>query len=329
MLKHLDGLNEEKRKIIACKDNILVTANPGTGKTKLLAHKYIDLVANGASPEKIICLTFTKKAKKELENRIMDLIEKSGTQFDLSKLNVATSHSFALDHLDQDDIISTNLLRYSIYKYLKENEVLIYGDEYLINTIVPKMENLLRYLKSFGIMPSNIDVKKVKALLTGNDKYEKEELDKFAEYFLEIFKHYEKAKEGRGMDYADLLIEFLKLKNPPIFDYVLVDELQDVNKMEADIALKYANKFVAVGDKKQAIFGFQGGSIINFKKFVAEFPKLWRSKNAIAFPKIYLWLSWQKLDKKAARKVVWLWAELKLCSIKKFCGVKSKDFWPN
>ena len=68
-------------------------------------------------------------------------------------------------------------------------------------------------------------------------------------------------------DYSDLLIRFLELQNPPLFEFVLVDELQDVNKMEAEIALKSGKQFFAVGDKKQAIFGFQGGSIINFEMF--------------------------------------------------------------
>ena len=67
--------------------------------------------------------------------------------------------------------------------------------------------------------------------------------------------------------YNDILINFLQIKTPPVFKYVLIDELQDVNDMEADIALKSGVNFMAVGDKKQAIFGFQGGSILNFKKF--------------------------------------------------------------
>ncbi len=48
---------------------------------------------------------------------------------------------------------------------------------------------------------------------------------------------------------------------------MLVDELQDVNRMEAEIAIRSGRQFFAVGDKKQAIFGFQGGSILNFAMF--------------------------------------------------------------
>ena len=59
------------------------------------------------------------------------------------------------------------------------------------------------------------------------------------------------------MDYADILLKFLKLNKISKYKYVLVDELQDVNKIEAEIALKSGDNFIAVGDKKQAIFGFQ------------------------------------------------------------------------
>jgi DNA helicase II / ATP-dependent DNA helicase PcrA len=261
------SLNKEKQQIIEQDGNVLVTANPGTGKTRLLAYRYTDLIKKGISPDDILCLTFTDKAKREMERRILEVVEKKKIKLDVSKLNVYTFHSYALDNIEDNEILSTNLLRYAIFDYLKKNEVLNYGDEYLIDTIVPKMENLLRYLKSYGIMPYDINIKEVKLLLEEDKKNTKEELDKFAEYFIEIFKYYEEIKNKRGVDYSDLLIKFLKIKEIPQFEYVLVDELQDVNVMEADIALRSGKNVVAVGDKKQAIFGFQGGSILNFEKF--------------------------------------------------------------
>ena len=260
-------INKEKQEIIKQKGNILVTANPGTGKTLLLAHKYISLLENGLNPAQILCLTFTDKAKREMEERIIKLIKECGISVDLSKLNIFTFHSYALNNLGSGDIISANLLRFSIFRYLKENEILAYGDPYLIDTVVPKMENLIRYLKSFGITPDQIDIDKAKSHLVDHPTIGRKELEKFVEDFVEVFKHYESIKISKGVDYSDLLIKFLELQNPPLFEFVLIDELQDVNKMEAEIALKSGKQFFAVGDKKQAIFGFQGGSIINFEMF--------------------------------------------------------------
>ena len=258
-------------KILSTSGNILITANPGTGKTYLLAKKYSHLIKNGVPENEILCLTFTNKAKREMEERITRVLEEEKVKIDLSKLNVYTFHSYALDYLDEGEIISTNLLRFVIYEYLKEKEVFNYGDERLVAVVVPRLENLMRYLKSYGITPDKIDKKKTKALIKeyerSSDTIDKAALEKFLEYFVEIFALYEKEKERKGIDYADLLINFLKLKNRPHFKHVLVDELQDVNSLEAQIALESGDTFFAVGDKKQAIFGFQGGSIENFELF--------------------------------------------------------------
>ena len=125
-------------------------------------------------------------------------------------------------------------------------------------------------------MPENINVKETKKLLEdfqrSKDTIEKHELEKFFEYFAEIFILYEKEKERKGIDYADLLINFKKIKDKPQYKFVLIDELQDVNRLEAEIALDSGKTFFAVGDKKQAIFGFQGGSIENFALFKQKKP---------------------------------------------------------
>lgn len=263
---HFD-LNSEKKAILAKKGSILVVANPGTGKTKLLAHKFLDLVKSGIKVEDILCLTFTRKAKKEMEDRILKSLKENN--FESSKLNVFTFHSYALDGIEEDDIVSSDLLRFNIYEYLLENEVFVYPDDYLLENIVPKLENAIRYIKNYGVLPSQIKPEETKALIEELKKGKKvtcskEQLDVYFDHFLNIFNNYEENKTGS--DYTDILINFLKIKMDK-FKWVLVDELQDVNNLEAKIALKSGENFFTVGDKKQAIFGFQGGSISNFELF--------------------------------------------------------------
>jgi DNA helicase II / ATP-dependent DNA helicase PcrA len=260
-------INQEKKEIINCPGNVLVTANPGTGKTLLLAYKYATLIDHGISPDQILCLTFTRKARKEMEDRITKILKEKNIPIDVSELYIHTFHSFALDTIEEADLVSTNLLRYTIYRYLRDHNTLNYSEGYLLSTIVPKMENLIRYLKSFGITSDMIDTESVKPFITAFKQYTKEELEQFLEEFVQIFQYYEQVKGSMGLDYSDMLIDFLKQHNTPSFQYVLVDELQDVNRMEADIALQSGDTFIAVGDQKQAIFGFQGGSILNFEKF--------------------------------------------------------------
>ncbi|MBR9701834.1 ATP-dependent helicase [Candidatus Pacearchaeota archaeon] len=262
-----EKLNNEKIKIIEQDGNVLVTANPGTGKTLLLTFKYLNLIENGTNPEDILCLTFTTKAKKELEDRLLKEIKERKLDVNPSNVRVYTFHSFALENGEEDNIVSSNLLRYAIYEFFKQKEILTYGDQYLLDTIVPKMENLLRYLKSYGISPEDVSIEEVKKFIEADKKNTKEEIDKFAEYFIETYKFYEEIKSSRGIDYSDMLLNFLNKKEVPVFKYVLVDEMQDVNQVEAKIALRCAKNFVAVGDKKQAIMGFQGGSVSNLKLF--------------------------------------------------------------
>lgn len=263
-------LNKEKIDILKEKGSALVIANPGTGKTKLLAHKFIDLINEGHSPEDILCLTFTRKAKAEMEERIVKLLQENNFEIDFSKLNIYTFHSYAMDYLDDEDIVSSDLLRFNIFEYVLEKEVFTYNEDYLISDIIPKIENSLRYVKNYGILPNNINIEKVESNLEDLKKgkitkYTKEELVNYLKHFNNIFKQYEKNK--KGLDYTDVLINFLNIKNFDKFKFVLIDELQDVNNLEAQIALKSGEKFFAVGDKKQAIFGFQGGSITNFEHF--------------------------------------------------------------
>jgi len=259
-------LNKEKQDILNINGNILIKANPGTGKTHLLSHKYLELLKHGIKPEDTLCLTFTHKAKAEMESRIIKMIKSNSLDIDLSLINIHTFHSFALDNLENRTMVTNNLLRYSLLRYLKDNQKLNYSNDYLNDTIVPGIEKHIRFIKSFGIMPDDIDIKKVKKIIDNDDNIANE-YKNYIDVFLDAYKYYEDFKSELGIDYADMLINFLELKNKPKFKHVLVDELQDVNKIEADIALSICDEYFAVGDSKQAIFGFQGGSIANFKKF--------------------------------------------------------------
>ena len=263
------SLNLEKLRILDLKGNVLVVANPGTGKTLLLAHRYAQLVRDGVKSEEILCLTYTNKAEDEMRQAIGKALLESGVQFDFSKIKVRNFHSYAMEEIGEQERISNDLLRYAIYKHLTENRILNYEGEYLTSTIIPKIEDSVRFLKSFGVMPDDIDLRQVQGLLTDYKTQTKEEMDKYAEAYLDIFRKYESAKSGRGVDYADMLLEFMRMRVKPRFEHVLVDELQDVSDIEAEIALQSCKTFFVVGDKKQAIFAFQGGSILNFKKFEA------------------------------------------------------------
>ena len=158
-------LSQEQQDIIKSENDTIVVSNPGTGKTTTLALKVIDLIENGVKPEKILCITFTEKAKKEMFEKIFEMAKDKFSDSEIMKINIHTFHSFAFNYLQDagivtGDVIGNNAMRFSILKSFDERNAFNYGKDYLISTIVPKTENAIRYIKSFGITPDKIDIDK-------------------------------------------------------------------------------------------------------------------------------------------------------------------------
>lgn len=267
----------EQDEIIHSSGNTIVISNPGTGKTTTLSLKVVKLLENGLNPENILCITFTEKAKKEMFEKIFQMAKAKFSDSDIMKLNIHTFHSFAYNYLLDSglitgDIVGNNVMRYSILRSFEENNAFNYSKDYLISTIVPKTENAIRYIKSFGITPDMIQIESVNSLIEKMDidydktSYTLQELKAFLNYFVSAYNKYENSKQG-AIDYSDMLLLFVNNFKGKKFDYVLVDEMQDMNDIEAKIAQRVGNNIFLVGDAKQAIFGFQGGSIKNFQEF--------------------------------------------------------------
>jgi len=267
--------SQEQKEIIDSGKNTLVVSNPGTGKTTTLSLKVIKLLENGVKPENILCITFTEKAKKEMYDKILEMRGKF-TVADVMNLNIHTFHSFAYHYLVDSgqisgDMVGNNALRYSILRSFEKNKVFAYPKQYIIDTMVPKTENAIRYIKSFGITPDKIDLKSVNVLVEKmydaiNTSYALDEVKAYLKYLVEAYKNYEDSKNDT-VDFSDMLLMFVDKFKGKKYDYVLVDEMQDMNDLQARIAQMVGNTIFLVGDAKQAIFGFQGGSIKNFQKF--------------------------------------------------------------
>ena len=270
-------LSKEQQEIIDSKKDTIVVSNPGTGKTTTLSLKVLKLLDEKVNPEDILCITFTEKAKKEMFDAIYEKGKGKFSDAEIMKINIHTFHSFAYNYLldagmISGDIVGNNLMRFSILNSFEKNQALNYGKEYIISEIVPKTENSIRYIKSFGLTPDKIDIKKATTTLEKifdekSSTYTMNELKAFLKYFVEAYQDYEKSKL-KAIDYSDMLLMFKEKFRGNKFQYVLVDEMQDMNEIEAEIATMVAENLFLVGDAKQAIFGFQGGSVKNFQKFM-------------------------------------------------------------
>lgn len=268
--------SKEQDEIIRSDKNTIVISNPGTGKTTTLSWKVMRLLENGMRPENILCITFTEKAKKEMFEKIFQMAKGKFSDSDVMKLNIHTFHSFAYNYLIDSglatgDIVGNNVMRFSILKSFEKNNAFTYSKDYIISTIVPKTENAMRYIKSFGITPNMINIESANSFIEkiyNEDKtsYTLDEVKAFMKYFIDAYKNYESSKQS-AIDYSDMLLMFVDKFKGKKFEYVLVDEMQDMNDLEAKIAQMVGDNIFLVGDAKQAIFGFQGGSIKNFQKF--------------------------------------------------------------
>jgi len=269
-------ISDEQQAIIDSKEDTIVISNPGAGKTTTLSLKVIDLLKNDVSPEKILCITYTAKAKKEMFDTIYRMAkEQDIPDSKIMKINIHTFHGMAFDYLTNaglisGDIVGNNLLRYSLLESFESNQALNYPQDYIIKRLLGKIENSIRYIKSFGITPDKIDLKKTQKIIeqtwSPTAAFSVDDLKKFLQYYISGYEDYESAKDD-SVDYSDMLLLFKSKFEGEKFQYVFVDEIQDMNEIESEIIeMIYQNLFL-FGDSKQAIFGFQGGSTKNFQKF--------------------------------------------------------------
>ncbi|PMP97954.1 MAG: ATP-dependent helicase [Thermodesulfobacterium geofontis] len=265
---------------------LLVIAGAGSGKTKTITCRMAYLVAQGVPPEKILLLTFTRKAGKEMIERASALLK-----MDCDKIMGGTFHSLCqymlrfyghllgykpnftiLDRSDSEDLI--NLLRNSLGLTERKKRF-------------PKKDTLASiYSKMINQQKSLEDILSY-------------EYPQFLDYYYEIEKlfieYVNYKKEHQLMDYDDLLLNWLEiLKNFPQvrkeigkrFEFIMVDEYQDTNVLQGEI-VKYMGEshrnVMVVGDDSQSIYGFRGANYRN----IFEFPKLFPDTKIIKLEQNY------------------------------------------
>lgn len=268
VIMNLDYLNEEQRKAVLCKDGpLLIIAGAGSGKTKVLTTKVAYLIKEkDIDPKRIVAITFTNKAAKEMKDRIIKLVGNKGYY-----IQISTFHSFGLR------IIKEN---YEKIGYNK-NFTIIDSDDSL--TVIKKIMKELnidttRYSPKF--IKNNISSCKNEMVLP--EKYKALVNDDITDITYKVYKKYnDTLKRNNSFDFDDLLIKPVELFNKypevlnsyqELFKYIFIDEYQDTNEaqylLSKMIASKYKNICV-VGDDSQSIYSWRGANfknILNFEK---------------------------------------------------------------
>lgn len=276
---YLAQLNEQQRQAVVYTDGpSLVIAGAGSGKTRVLTYKIVHLLSHGYEPYRIMALTFTNKAAREMKERVASVV---GAKV-ASRLWMGTFHSIFLrllrSHADllgfrKDftiyDAADAKALVKSIVKELGLDEK-VYKPG-LVASVISKAKNDLvsaaMYVRDKDYMTRDRNVKRP---MTGR-----------------IYELYsERLKVAQAMDFDDILyfMNVLLRDNPDVlrhyqefFRYILVDEYQDTNFAQHLIISqlsKHTGGICVVGDDAQSIYSFRGANISNILGLERQYPGL-------------------------------------------------------
>ncbi len=260
--------------VVQKEGSILVIAGAGSGKTKTLTYRVARLIEDGINPKNILLLTFTKKAAQEMLSRAAIVLDSRCEQ-----VAGGTFHSFAnvilrkyasllelqnnftiTDRADSEDIVNhirSNIIEKQEKRIPKKGTILdIYSKA--VNKNMPSDEVIASEYKQFEHCTDKIN---------------------------EIICEYNNYKRKNSiLDYDDLLLYFRTLleSNPQVrktlsnqYKYIMVDEYQDTNTIQAQIIKLLAsehNNVMAVGDDSQSIYSFRGANFKNILDFPSVFP---------------------------------------------------------
>ncbi|CEN97216.1 ATP-dependent helicase [Paraclostridium sordellii] len=251
---HINKLNEnQKNAVLHINGPCMVLAGPGSGKTRVITYRILNLVLNNnINPKNILAISFTKASSMEMKNRALSL----SNDRRLNSVNYGTFHSVFFrilrffEKYELDCILDEKNKKFAIKGILKNLNIENAEDEDTILGVI----NEISYVKNELMDKIDFDSE----ILTSDE-------------FCRVYNMYEEYKESiKKIDFDDMLIKTYNLlkQNKQILDrvrsvyrYILVDEFQDINKVQFEVIKLIAspnNNIFVVGDEDQSIYGFRG-----------------------------------------------------------------------
>ncbi len=251
---------------------LLVLAGAGTGKTRVITYRMAELIRSGVRPERILSVTFTNKAAKEMLERTRHLLADGGNS--RQRPWISTFHSLCVD------ILRTDI---EVLGYPKKFTILDRGDQ---ESVARSVLRDIRVTES-SIKPSELlsIISKWKSVGIRPDRAKDAAEDDKEFLAVAAYRRYQaRLKSTGGVDFDDLLLLTNELFNnhPDIlqrhqerFDHVQVDEYQDTNGTQFELieALVQEHKNICVvGDDDQSIYGWRGAEVRHILGFANYFP---------------------------------------------------------
>lgn len=276
MTDFTDGLNDEQARAVTHGDGpLLILAGAGSGKTKTLTHRIAYLIGElKVFPSRILAVTFTNKAAKEMRQRLAQLLDEEADNRQFMPW-MGTFHS-----------ICVRILRMDGASIGLDKRFLIYDTD-------DQVSLMKQIMKARGLTDKDIKPRAVLSVIS-NAKNEMRSAEDFSmsargpreQKIAELFFAYEKAlKEAAALDFDDLLTKTVELlqNSPEIrqkwqrqFEHILIDEYQDTNAVQYALIKLLVNErrnLCVVGDDAQSIYSFRGADYTNILNFERDFPE--------------------------------------------------------
>lgn len=276
-MNFLDQLNDSQREAVTYTEGAsLIVAGAGSGKTRVLTYRIAYLLQQGVPAGRIMALTFTNKAAREMKERIMRLVDARDARY----LVMGTFHS-----------VCGRLLRQyaEILGYTKDFTIYDTTDSKSLIKAICKELALDDKVYKPGIVLYRISTLKTKFITPdeygANLNYQREDKVMRLYQLYDVYNLYQtRMKESNAMDFDDMLLETLRLLRefPDVreriqsqYQYILVDEYQDTNHVQYLLVKELAepqNNICVVGDDSQSIYSFRGADIHNILQFQSQYP---------------------------------------------------------
>jgi DNA helicase II / ATP-dependent DNA helicase PcrA len=271
-MQYLEGLNDRQREAVLATDGpISVLAGAGSGKTRVLTTRIYHLIRNGVAPERILAVTFTNKAAREMRERVGKMIGPGPLPF------VATFHGLGRELLESYGRPIGVPRYFSVYDRDDSERA------------------IKEALKALDVDPKEVPPRAIMSRIskakgdgnTADEFYEKHSRESFRSRIVaEAWRRYESTlKKEKALDFDDLILKPVQLLETNAearaaaqnrWDYIHIDEYQDTNALQGRLAAllagKHRNLFV-VGDIDQTIYTWRGATIDNLLEFEKTYPE--------------------------------------------------------
>jgi DNA helicase-2/ATP-dependent DNA helicase PcrA len=276
LINYGEVLNDEQRTVVmAGRGPLLVIAGAGSGKTRTVTYRVARLIEAGVAPARILLVTFTNRAAREMLSRVEMLVAADvrrvwGGTFHSIGNRILRRHAVSLGYESNFTIVDAEDARELLDACVEEAAIDTKARRFPKGEVLTEMFSLA----------TNTDTPLEQLIARQYPHFEP-----LTAQLIRVDRLFQERKLARNsMDYDDLLVNWKRLlmEKPEVaavyrdqFEHILVDEYQDTNTLQADIVDLLAEKhrnLMVVGDDAQSIFGWRGANVENIFRFRERYP---------------------------------------------------------